>query len=294
MKKPKLSIVGTGRVGTTLGLLFQRQSVFEIKDLVSRSISSSRKAAEIIGAGEPHESLAGLAAADLILIAVPDAEIRYADEALASSGLVGPETTVFHCSGSLTSDDLSRSMLTGASVASIHPVFTFADPVEAADRFCGVPCFIEGDEVARAILTAAFEKIGCRVFPIDPSCKPLYHAASVFASNYLLALLSVSERLLITAGVPPGEALAVTRSLVESTVSNAYNLGIASALTGPIARGDAELVQSHIEELGALDPQLALLYRFLGLETVKIAARKGHPAAHTPERSAALKSVLER
>ena len=293
MSKPKLTIIGAGRVGTTLGLLFNRKSVFEIGSLVSRSLSSSRKAAEIIGAGVPHDGLAGIAAADLILIAVPDAQIRQIDEELCSIGVVGPETTIFHCSGSLTSDDLSRSMLAGAGVASIHPVFTFADPAEAADRFHGVPCFIEGDEAACAELKGVFERIGARVLPIDSGSKPLYHAASVFASNYLLALLSISERLLVTAGVPSVEALAVTRSLVEKTVSNAYELGIPSALTGPIARGDAEIIKSHIDELGALDPQLALLYRFLGLETVKIAARKAHSAAQAADRTAALRSVLE-
>lgn len=275
----RLSIIGAGRLGTTLGRLFHRHAVFSTGDVLCRSTGRSEAAVQLIGQGRPKSAWNDLKPADIFLISVPDDRIRQADEMLAQTGLIGPQTVVFHCSGSLTSDELSHAVMAGAAVASIHPVMTFAEPAAAADQFKNVPCFVEGDDAACSVLISAFETIGGKVHRIDPAGKPLYHAALVFASNYLLALLNVSERLLVTAGLGSDEALAALRPLVNTTVANAFTLGLPASLTGPIVRGDAAVIQQHIEELGSLDPQLALLYRFLGIEAAKLAARRGVDAA---------------
>lgn len=287
-KYPKrISIIGSGRVGTTLARLFHRNGVYQLGELLCRSQSSAKLAVERAGGGIACNSWQDLQASQIFLLAVPDDMVRRTDERLAATGLIGRETIVFHCSGSLTADELEFSTVAGAAVASIHPLLTFAEPVSTAERFSGTSCFTEGDDTACAELFRAFERIGAVVRRIEPSAKPLYHAALVFASNYLLALLNVSERLLVTSGVDSSSALELLRPLVEATVSNGFSMGLPAALTGPVVRGDVAVVSKHIEELGEIDPQLALLYRFLGLEAAKLTARRGID-------SKAIESILER
>ena len=48
---------------------------------------------------------------------------------------------------------------------------------------------------------------------IERSAKPLYHAAAVFASNYLVGILAVAERLAVDAGAPPEAARAALLDL---------------------------------------------------------------------------------
>lgn len=60
-------------------------------------------------------------------------------------------------------------------------------------------------------------------------------------------------------------------------------------MTGPIARGDCELVRRQLAALSAADPQLAELYRALGRRAVDLAVRKG---TISPESAAALGEAL--
>jgi predicted short-subunit dehydrogenase-like oxidoreductase (DUF2520 family) len=55
-------------------------------------------------------------------------------------------------------------------------------------------------------------------------------------------------------------------------VANALELGPAEALTGPIARGDADTVRAHLAALRKA-PAAAGLYRAVGLATLEIARR---------------------
>jgi predicted short-subunit dehydrogenase-like oxidoreductase (DUF2520 family) len=63
-------------------------------------------------------------------------------------------------------------------------------------------------------------------------------------------------------------------TLVHQTVTNIFEKGPSDALTGPIARGDLESVQTHLAELEGREQED--LYKLLGLEAVKIAINSGN------------------
>lgn len=63
--------------------------------------------------------------------------------------------------------------------------------------------------------------------------------------------------------------------LVRETVRNTLEFGPEAALTGPVARGDAELVRKHISKLAEWDGDVSALYRELAKATVDISRRKG-------------------
>ena len=104
-----------------------------------------------------------------------------------------------------------------------------------------------------------------------------YHAAAVFASNYVDVLLAEGMRLLQSAGWSEKEATAGLLALTEGTLASVRRQGVVAGLTGPVRRGDVSTVERH---LAALSGPAADLYRMLGLIALEIAIEAGlEPAA---------------
>jgi predicted short-subunit dehydrogenase-like oxidoreductase (DUF2520 family) len=142
------------------------------------------------------------------------------------------------------------------------------------DRFTGTFCCCEGDAIALKVLDAAFSGIGGRSLVIDAASKIVYHAGAVFASNYIVTLLEAALQAFVAAGLPRAAALELMRPLVRGSVDNVFALGPAQALTGPVARGDIDLVKKQYAGLAAHDPELGGLYRELALATARLAGRE--------------------
>ena len=269
-----LTLIGTGRLGKTLGRLWHRQGAVEILDLLNRTRETSEAAQRFIGAGQIAESFVQLSSARLFLLAVPDDQIAKCAEQLVRSGQIAAGTVVFHCSGALPSSVLRAAAKAGASIASIHPIRSFADPEWVSGNFTGTFCGMEGDEAALTVLAPLFLAIGAKLLPIHAESKTLYHAAAVFASNYVVSLLAVAQQSYIASGIPATDALALLGPLVRETVDNILRQGPAAALTGPIARGDLATVASQQLAVQNWDADYGLLYLQLASATTRLAASR--------------------
>ena len=270
-----LTIIGCGAVGQTLGRLLHQAEIFQVQDILNRSPESARCAAAFIGAGRPVAGYAEMRPADLYFLAATDDRIPECAAELAGSGLVVPGAVACHLSGALTSGVLAPISGQGGSVASVHPVKSFADPFQSVASFAGTWCGIEGDEEAVACLSAAFSALGGRIFAVDPRFKTIYHAGSVLVCNYLTALVEAGARAYQRGGLPRQTALEVMEPLVRGTVENIFRAGTLQALTGPIARGDSALVGRQLEALEAWDSDIALVYRSLGRIAVELSRQRG-------------------
>lgn len=268
-----LNIVGAGHVGRVLGRLFAAGGVFEVQDVLTRSAASAHDAVRFIGAGRAVAEVGELRPASVWMMAVSDDQIIPVCSALAGTGLLAG-ATVFHCSGARSSSDLHPASRAGAQVASVHPVRSFADPERVAGAFDGTWCGIEGDPAALVPLAPAFETIGARLVTIDAAAKTVYHAASVFASNYLVTVLDAALRAYVAAGVPEEVARELAQPLASETLANVLRLGPAAALSGPVARGDFATVARQHEALKSWDAPTAELYDALVDATTALAARK--------------------
>ena len=275
---PSLNIVGAGHVGRVLGRLFHQHGVFTLQDVLTRSITSAQDAVAFIGAGRALAQAAELRPAQVWMLAVGDDQIAPVCAALAGSGLL-KGATVFHCSGAKASNELQAARDAGARVASVHPVRSFADPAAVAAAFDGTWCGVEGDADALALLSPACEAIGARLVAIDAAAKTVYHAASVFASNYLVTVLDAALRAYVAAGVPPEVARELARPLASETLANVFTLGAPGALSGPIARGDFATVARQHAALQDWDAPTAALYETLVTATTALAERKRSGAA---------------
>jgi predicted short-subunit dehydrogenase-like oxidoreductase (DUF2520 family) len=273
---PLLNIVGAGHVGRALGRLFTRHGVFTVQDVLTRSLASAEDAVAFIGAGRALAQAPDLRPAQVWMLAVGDDQIAPVCAALA--GLF-KGATVFHCSGAKASNELQAARDAGARVASVHPVRSFADPAAVAAAFDGTWCGVEGDADALALLSPACEAIGARLVDIDAAAKTVYHAASVFASNYLVTVLDAALRAYVAAGVPHEVARELARPLASETLANVFKLGAPGALSGPIARGDFTTVARQHAALQNWDAPTAVLYDALVAATTALAERKRSGAA---------------
>jgi predicted short-subunit dehydrogenase-like oxidoreductase (DUF2520 family) len=268
-----LNLVGAGHVGRVLGRLFAASGAFTAQDVATRSPASAQAAVDFMDAGRACADVPMMRPAQVWLLAVSDDQIEAASAHLAQThDLKG--AIVFHCSGAKASDVLGTARAGGALVASVHPIRSFADPVRVAREFAGTFCGVEGDAAALAALVPAFETIGARIVPIDAAAKTVYHAAAVFASNYLTTVLDAALRAYQAAGIPEAVARELAQPLATETLANVFRLGPAAALSGPVARGDTATVARQEQALLDWDAATGRLYGALVPLTTDLARRK--------------------
>ncbi|WP_299974234.1 Rossmann-like and DUF2520 domain-containing protein [uncultured Pseudoteredinibacter sp.] len=286
-----LSIFGAGRLGQTLAKLLQDKKCFEIKQIYSRQKLSRQEAKEFIGLSQAQcaASLGELQSSEFWLIATPDSAFEQACQDLLP--IIRAGDIVFHCSGALDSSTLHSLKKAGAYTASIHPLHSFAKPSQSVLGFAGSYCAYEGDEEALEILISAFETIGANCFAISGN-KWLYHSASVIACNYLAPLLDASYQAFSAAGIDNKLAANLLKPLIEGSLSNIREQGPASALTGPIARGDADFVIAQLQALQNNDDDLAELYQDMAKHTTRLALRREN-AKEVQSKLLELKELLE-
>lgn len=271
--RPTLTIIGCGKLGKTLARLWHASGLVDIHDILNTSIASAERAVAFIGAGRAAPDIDALRAADIVLIAAPDDRIAACSAALSHSSCLSAGSIVLHCSGALPSSLLQAVRARGAAIASVHPVRSFAQPEDVVRTFAGTYCGVEGDRQALDILRPLFAGIGAHCVAIDPEQKVLYHAAAVFASNYLVTLLDTAVQTYGKAGVPQDVALKMMASLVRETTENVLRIGPEQALTGPIARKDVATVVRQYRSVQGWNRRYGALYKKLGKLTAALARR---------------------
>jgi len=285
------AIVGPGKVGSALARLLT-QAGWEFVGAAGRSHGSARAACDFAGCGLATTRPAEVGrCADLVFITTPDDIIAEVCRLAAESGAFGEGSVVAHCSGVHPSTLLEPARARGASVGSIHPLQSFATARQAVDILPGSFFCIEGDSAAVKLLCEVADTLDGHVISIPTEQKVLYHAAAVFACNFLVAVENAALKVSEAAGIGRAEALRSLLPLIKGTVSNLEKAGIPQCLTGPIARGDIETTQRHVAALAEKAPQLLDLYKTLGVETVEVARAKGTLAE---DRAKALLKLLTR
>ncbi|MFN4361183.1 MAG: Rossmann-like and DUF2520 domain-containing protein [Hylemonella sp.] len=269
---PTLNLVGAGRVGKTLGRLWQQAGVLQIQDVLTTSTASAQAAVDFIGAGRAVSAFAQMRPADLWLLAVPDRQIAASAQQLATCKL--PPALAFHASGALAAAELAPLQAAGWHCASAHCILSFADPATAQQQLPGTICALEGDTAATQRLEPLFTAIGAQCFALASEHKLIYHAAAVWATNFLPVLQAQAEALWQHSGLPPELLPGLRERLLRNAVDNLLALGPAGALTGPAARGDSILVQRQGQAVAAHDAQAGAAYAALSALAHRL-AREG-------------------
>jgi predicted short-subunit dehydrogenase-like oxidoreductase (DUF2520 family) len=270
--RPAISILGAGSLSSTLALALYRAG-YRVESVVARdnpaSLVRAKRLATKIGSRVTTVD-AGPVWAEIIWLCVPDAAISEVAQSLAKNS--GSQKTnwkgkvALHSSGALSSDELSALLQLGASVASVHPLMTFVKGSQPA--LTGVSFAIEGDAAAVRTARRIVGDLGGQAFSIHKKDKAAYHAWGMFVSPLLTALLATSERVAASAGVPAKDARRRMLPIITQTVANYAALGAPAGFSGPIVRGDAEVVRRHLLALRAV-PEARDVYVALARAAVK-------------------------
>jgi predicted short-subunit dehydrogenase-like oxidoreductase (DUF2520 family) len=228
---PACAVVGAGRLGTVL-------------------------AAALRGAGPLRRGEPVPPDAEVVLLCVPDDRIAEAAAAVPAGPLLG------HCSGATGLD-----VLGAREGFSLHPLMSVphGSPPDVLD---GAGAAIDGTS-PRALATAERLARALRLNPVRvaPADRVAYHAAAAMAANFLVALEAAAERLAATTGVTRAQLA----PLVLATARQWAELGPEAALTGPIARGDEQVVARHRAVVGERAPDLLALWEALAAQTRAVA-----------------------
>lgn len=281
MSRPRLNVLGAGRLGRTLARLWADAGLVEVQALLGRDATRLAQAQAFVGQGEVHTRLDTLPDAELWLLSVPDAQIAPITQALAQLGR--HPALVWHCSGFCPSTVLAPLQAQGWLTASVHPVYSFAQPERALSLFAGTPCGVEGQAQALARLRPLWSGIGGQCFDIAAEHKTLYHTAAVFSSNFVPVLQAVAQGLWRHAGVPEALIPTLMAQLLGPVTQNVLAVGPAQALTGPAARGDTAVVQAERAALAPCGPEVALAYQTLSTLAARLAREGGLANPRLPD-----------
>jgi len=268
-----IGIAGAGRVAQALGRLLRERGE-PVVAVASRNFDHALAAAAFIRGAEavPFPSLAGRVTR--VLIAVSDDALPQVAAVLAQSGMKGG--AALHTCGARGPEALAALAANGVSCATLHPLQTIASPEQGLTALPGACFGITGEGPAAAWAQRIAARLGGRALHIPVASLPLYHAAAVMASNYVVALIDAAAMLMGAAGIGEDQALAAIAPLVRASVANALSLGPVRALTGPVERGDVETISMHLEALAApVSPTVRSLYCAAGLHALQIARRRG-------------------
>jgi predicted short-subunit dehydrogenase-like oxidoreductase (DUF2520 family) len=248
-----LALVGPGRAGTTIAAGLAARG-WQVGVVVGSGLDSASARAAAGRLGARVGAVEEVVAADLVIIATPDASIGSVATRLASC--VRSDQLVIHLSGARGIGALAEMP---CRIGALHPLQTLPTVDLGLARLPGSWCAIAGDPQV-AVLA---EQLGLRPVSVSDADRARYHATACIASNHLVALLGQVERV---APVP----LEALLPLVRASVDNVADLGAARALTGPVARGDVETVRAHLE---ALPPNERDGYRALARLAYELAGR---------------------
>lgn len=263
----KFGIIGAGIVGTALAVQLSEVG-HDCVGVHTRSQLSYERFRSYIN--RDHLSLEELVpASDFLFITTQDRMIRSIAENLVAKALIKPGQVWIHCSGSLPSAVLRVQEGIPVRCLSVHPLQAFASIDNALAILSGTHFGIEGEE--EELGEGIVKDLGGIPHKILADQKTLYHAGAVVASNYLAVLASLAVELFVEAGIQGEEALASLLPLMKGTLSNLEQVGLPQALTGPIARGDVQVVQKHLEQLPS---KLVDIYKGLGSKALELGEGK--------------------
>jgi predicted short-subunit dehydrogenase-like oxidoreductase (DUF2520 family) len=267
----KVSIIGAGKVGAALAVLLSRQG-YKVVGVYDRDANAaSALVAQIKGCRTAPDAQHAASAADLVFITTPDGVIPN----IAAEVKWQPGQSAVHCSGADSTAILEPAKKAGTMTAAFHPLQTFAGAKEAMENIPGSTFCIEAEEPLLATLKQIAADLGGNWITLKAEDKAAYHAAAVFASNYLVTLVKMSADLWQTFGIPANQAVKALLPLLKGTIHNIETIGLPGCLTGPIARGDAGTVEKHLKTIQAKAPRVLSTYIELGRQTVPIAVSKG-------------------
>ncbi len=269
----KVVIIGAGRAGCSIAKNLQESDKFQITAITDINGEIARESGDFIGdvvyTGTDNNE--AVKYGDIVIISTPDDYIESTCNTLSEKSFI-ENKFIFHLSGSRPSTVLSSARKQNCFIGSMHPLQSMPSPEAGYENLKNAFFCIEGDKEAVEIGKIMASQISGKFFTIDTREKSLYHAAAVFASNFINTVVFASFSIFKDIGVPEKDILEIISPLIKGTVNNIEKLGVVNSLTGPVVRGDIKTVEAHIKGFEESDNGFLELYRILTEHTINLAS----------------------
>ncbi len=270
-----INIIGCGRAAGSLASLWRQTGLVNIGGVFNRSLASSRKAVEALGAGTAIADLRQFEAADFWLIGTSDEQIAVTALKLREAREGCRSSIFFHLCGRYGTDILAPLAASGHRIAAVHPVRSLTHEQILLADFKGTAIIAEGQDSTLNALETLFVSIGGVFFPVKNIDRGLYHAALSIVSNVTKGVTWKAQNWLEGAGVPQEIAADLVQTLLSITVDDIARSGAKHSITGPIVRGDTSTVEAHLRALEEGHPADVDVYRVLARTIFELALERG-------------------
>jgi len=251
-----LALVGPGRVGASVTHWAVARGARCLSISGRPGSPRARELAARFGARASDASELADPGARLVLLAVPDAALGEVARRLAGHRR---NAVALHLAGAWGASVLAPLAAAGWRTGSFHPLRAFTaiepDPAAAAGTFFA----LDGDAEARALGRRLAEAFDAEAAVVPEEQRVLYHWAATVAAGGVAALLATADAVGRRLGLP-GSALRGYARLAAGALEAAAGADPpASAITGPVARGDLESVERQLTALREKAPDLLTL-----------------------------------
>ncbi|MCT9872023.1 Rossmann-like and DUF2520 domain-containing protein [Paenarthrobacter aurescens] len=270
-----VGIIGAGKVGAILGASLRAAEHAVVG--VSAVSDASRERAENLLPGVPILEIQDIVErSELVLLAVPDDALGELVAGLAKLGAWQPGQLVAHTSGRFGVGILNPVRAVGAIPLALHPAMTFTGMSLDLTRLMDCTFGVTADAAMLPIAQALVVEMGAEPVVIAEADRTLYHASLAHSSNHMVTLVAQASQMLREIGVETPESM--LGPLLRATLENALASG-ESALTGPVARGDAGTVSAHVQALreydGGAGGDIFAAYQAMARATARRAGNRG-------------------
>lgn len=184
-------------------------------------------------AQDPHLLAKKISESQTVLLAISDSAL----EGFYRRHLAGLDKKVIHFSGAKNIE----------GVICGHPLMTFTEELYPAEVYTKMHFTLTGANTLAEVLPGLPNSFSV----LRAEDKPLYHALCVSGGNFVTLLVSEMMQGLTKLEVPPEAVATYSQQILNNALAQS-----STALTGPIARKDAETVELNLKALKgtALEP----------------------------------------
>jgi predicted short-subunit dehydrogenase-like oxidoreductase (DUF2520 family) len=274
---PSIYIIGGGRTGASLAAYFLHLGL-KVNAVVERNtyrlnfLKRELKWNFVV----PRISPSSLNVSRFILLTTQDKFIANVAAELSRLEIDWKNKIVLHCSGTLPSEILESLRRLGARVAAIHPIYSFSEDPRSNYNLNEIWFDGEGDQEAIAsIKSLVTPEKNPRFLEVTPAQKIALHLATVFYSNFYVAIAQMSCELLAGMDLSDKDAFTMLDPLLSASHQQVLENGLSQALTGPLKRGDEITIVTHLNYLRSNHPEYLEIYIQLSRKLLAISGLSG-------------------
>ncbi len=218
----------------------------EIGPIKATTKRVARRVSNFLRAGRAVENYEDLENCDLILMRLPDAQVRRVVAELTSSQLNLSGISFVLCETWLSSDVLRPLVEQKATIAT-----TVAIPSSSRNWFA-----IEGQYTATKRVTRLLEMCESHAVELKAGTKHLYFAANILTETLPRALFTAGQRALRECGLNGNHLYVVLEEIAQCMIRD-MTRGSRAGWSGAISDCPEEIAEKHLLKLRERTPELA-------------------------------------